>query len=237
MAESSFQSGENFMKPLYKILFFIFVFESPEIFGREACDFEVPDTSYVNKFSTSGGASSGETLTLRYLKQMFGADQKDRAILSAKHPAHIEQNQHSESNIYLGYDHSNSLDEKKSSDMERIWEDDNEREIEVLKMLQNGSVESGDELYYAAVIMQHSNCNKFIKLANDLAKASMEKGNENAKWLYAASLDRYLLGEGKKQKFGTQYNAIDGTILPLDPDTTDAERAKYNVSPKPQVKH
>jgi hypothetical protein len=61
----------------------------------------------------------------------------------------------------------------------------------------------------------------------------METGYSDALWIYAATLDRYLMSLGEPQKFGTQYTQMDGEFkqYPVDPATTDAERARYNVPP------
>ena len=53
-------------------------------------------------------------------------------------------------------------------------------------------------------------------------------------WIYAATLDRYLLSVAEKQKFGTQYTSSDGctfALEPYDPTTTDEARAEYGVPP------
>jgi hypothetical protein len=45
-------------------------------------------------------------------------------------------------------------------------------------------------------------------------------------------MDRYLLSNGKLQKFGTQMvQTIDGrrSLQPVEPTTTDEERLKYGV--------
>jgi hypothetical protein len=70
------------------------------------------------------------------------------------------------------------------------------------------------------------------KLANELADQVVKLGFEDAKWIYAASLDRYLRSIGKPQKFGTQYVSVRGctyTLEPVDPATTDEERVAYHV--------
>lgn len=58
-------------------------------------------------------------------------------------------------------------------------------------------------------------------------------GSNVTKWLYAATLDRYLLSQGKKQKYGTQFIKKGDVweMAPFDNSITDAERAKYFVPP------
>lgn len=64
----------------------------------------------------------------------------------------------------------------------------------------------------------------------------MNTGYEGARWIYAASLDRYFRSIGEPQKFGTQFIVVNGQweLQPYDPVTTDEERKKYNVPPLAQ---
>lgn len=87
--------------------------------------------------------------------------------------------------------------------------------------------------YHAAMVLQHSDKTEHYKLANELCSKAMELGEEKAKWLYAATLDRYLLSSGNKfQKYGTQYQKNDHglwELYPIDPMTTDEIRVQYDV--------
>ncbi|MEO6509229.1 MAG: hypothetical protein ABIO02_04700 [Patescibacteria group bacterium] len=109
---------------------------------------------------------------------------------------------------------------------------DTKRLAEVQMLLEENELHAPDDLYYAAMIFQHGSSVEHFKKANRLAEQSMDLGYEPAKWLYAASLDRALLNEGKPQKFGTQYKITtdrEKEYFPCDPTTTDEERKKYNV--------
>jgi len=76
---------------------------------------------------------------------------------------------------------------------------------------------------------------KIWALAHLLAKSAAEQGRDSARWLAAAALDRYLVYSGKPQKYGTQTVLDPKTEKmvnpPVDPATTDAERAKWHVEP------
>ena len=119
--------------------------------------------------------------------------------------------------------------------------DDRKRQAEISAYLQDGKINSADDLYHAAMIFQHGNCVEHYRLANQLAERAVSKGSKEAKWLYAATLDRYLMKQGKPQKFGTQFVKVGpggvvggvGTwqLYPVDPTTTDEERAQYDVPP------
>lgn len=101
-----------------------------------------------------------------------------------------------------------------------------------LKLIKKRKLNTGEDFYYAAMILQHSSKTEHYKLANELCQKAIELGEERAKWLYAATLDRYLLNSGEKyQKYGTQYmkNENGWYHCPTDPNTTDEERSKFNV--------
>jgi hypothetical protein len=116
---------------------------------------------------------------------------------------------------------------------EELFEADRQRRVEVLGYLEAGQVQTTPNLVQAAFIFQHGNCPEHYLLANRLAQIAMEAGDPEARWIYAATLDRYLMHQGMPQKYGTQYTVVYGRyeLYPVDPATTDAERALYNVPP------
>lgn len=116
-------------------------------------------------------------------------------------------------------------------DWVKVSEADRQRRVEVMAYLENGRLATATDFLQAALIFQHGNCPDHFRLANQLAQRAIELGEENGRWLFAASLDRYYLSIGRRQKFGTQYTIVDGhyELRPFDPNTTDEERAEYNV--------
>ena len=119
-------------------------------------------------------------------------------------------------------------------DWETVSKEDEARRAEVLGYLVEGKITSARALVDASFIFQHGDCPAHYQLANELADKAVQLGSYQARWIYAATLDRYLLSVGKKQKFGTQYSSADGctfVLKPYDSSTTDEERAEYNVPP------
>jgi len=119
-----------------------------------------------------------------------------------------------------------------SIDWERLSEEDRQRRVEVLGYLTHGRLIAPESLYYAAFIFQHGNCPDHYQLAHQLAERALDGGFDQARWIFAATLDRYLLSIGQPQKYGTQFLVQeDGqwVLQPYDPSTTDEERARYNV--------
>ncbi|MBG0785627.1 MAG: hypothetical protein H0S79_11040 [Anaerolineaceae bacterium] len=114
---------------------------------------------------------------------------------------------------------------------DEIIREDTARREEVLEYLRKGQLQTARDLVYAGFIFQHGDCSEHYLLANRLAEIAMDAGYPDAPWLYAASLDRYLMSLGQPQKFGTQYTFVNGAyqLYPVDPATTDEERAEYDV--------
>jgi hypothetical protein len=123
---------------------------------------------------------------------------------------------------------------------------DEVRKQRVLAMLVAGQIRTPESKEFAALILQHSGlafCDGALKatsldnylLAYLLAKSAAEDGRKSALSLAAAALDRFLVFSGKPQKFGTQTVLDPKTdrmvVPPIDPATTDEERARWGVEP------
>lgn len=116
--------------------------------------------------------------------------------------------------------------------LKEVSKRDRDRRFEIKWLLSREKEFDGEDYYHAAMVYQHGDMTNDYKKANLLAKKSMDKGYDPAKWLYAATLDRYLLSQRKSQKYGTQYKRNkDGKyeLLPLDSMITDAQRKELNV--------
>jgi hypothetical protein len=104
----------------------------------------------------------------------------------------------------------------------------------VKELLEVGAVEDAEDLFCAAMVLQHGSSLEDYWQAHELAKASADGGHSPARWLAAAAYDRWLMHQGKPQHFGTQYFSMAGGPLRLwevDPATTDDERAQWDVPP------
>jgi hypothetical protein len=64
---------------------------------------------------------------------------------------------------------------------------------------------SGEDYYFAAFLFQHGEEADDYLFAHILATEAVALGYSRAKWIAAATLDRYLQQIGQKQVFGTQY--------------------------------
>ena len=85
------------------------------------------------------------------------------------------------------------------------------------------------------MVFQHGSDTAAARLANTLAQTSvkLDSTNASAKWLVAASWDRYQMRLGKPQWYGTQFVKDSGGLWQLyEIDTTavtDEMRAQLGV--------
>jgi len=108
----------------------------------------------------------------------------------------------------------------------RMIEGDRARRERARVLLREGGLRTGGDFYHAAFIFQHGSLPEDYLLAHTLAVASAARGNRDAAWIAAATLDRYLQKIGQKQIYGTQYlsgRETGATMEPYDrnlvPDT------------------
>jgi len=80
------------------------------------------------------------------------------------------------------------------------------REKTLRTMLANSQITSGRDFLEAAVIFQHGDNADDCLFAHILSMEAMERGTASARWIAAATLDRYLQYVNQPQVFGTQYN-------------------------------
>ncbi len=119
----------------------------------------------------------------------------------------------------------------------QMRERDAQRRQRVSELLAQGEVSAPDDFFHAALIFQHGETLEEIWQAHELARkaaemgATQSMGPKDSRWLAAAALDRWLMYQGKPQKYGTQF-VPDGKrwrLWDVDPDTSDAERAANHV--------
>lgn len=103
-----------------------------------------------------------------------------------------------------------------------------------VKQLYHGQkLQTGLDYFHAAMILQHSGAADSHLLAHEFCVVAISKGVEEAKWLAAASEDRFLTNSGRLQRFGTQYQ-VDGptgrwSLQEVAPDVEDSLRSALNV--------
>jgi bifunctional DNase/RNase len=110
---------------------------------------------------------------------------------------------------------------------------DSVRLARVKQMCRSQRLSTGMDHYHAAMILQHAHEPDDYLLAHELCIVAVGQGVEQAKWLAAASEDRYLMNIGRPQRFATQYRAEPGgknwDLYLVDPEFSDGMRRAFNV--------
>jgi hypothetical protein len=110
---------------------------------------------------------------------------------------------------------------------------DKVRETRAKELYTANQLKTGADYYYVAMILQHAATPEDYLLAHELCIVAIIKGEERAKWLAAASEDRFLMNIGRPQRFGTQYRT-EGPGGPLrlyqmGEGVSDTLRAAFDV--------
>ena len=113
------------------------------------------------------------------LKQIYDADQKDRQAAAG------------------------------AVDWKVVGPRDAARRKRVRELIDSAALRTGKDFERAALVFQHGEEPDDILFSHVLAVTSLGKGNASARWLAAASLDRYLHKLGRPQVFGTQLTTKD----------------------------
>lgn len=102
-----------------------------------------------------------------------------------------------------------------------------------LAALQASGGPSPADLYHAAGLFQHGDAGADARRAHELASEAARRGHAPARWLAAASYDRWCMYEGRPQRYGTQIvpDGMRYRVWDVEPTTTDAERAELDVPP------
>jgi hypothetical protein len=142
--------------------------------------------------------------------------------------------------------------EKNNEELERLYEEDQsdrkpkdgkaidwlvvlprdkQRLDRVHELYEQSKLITGADYYHVAMVLQHSNWATDHLLAHELCVVAIGKGEERAKWLAAASEDRFLMNIERPQRFATQYRSmgLDGQMLlyKVDDRVTDELRRAF----------
>lgn len=103
----------------------------------------------------------------------------------------------------------------------------------VTDILKSETILSGVDYFNACIIFMHGDCPDDFWQAYKAALESIDQNHNGAKKFAAAAYDRWLMYQGRPQKFGLQYvpDGIGLRLWDVDPETTDDERAEWEVPP------
>ncbi len=119
---------------------------------------------------------------------------------------------------------------------------DADRREEMLEILRAGDLRTSRDFLHAAMIFQHGSDAGDYRLAHGLAvvSAAADPDHRLARWMVAASWDRYMRYRGRPQWYGTQYTlSKDGRRLlaPVDESAvSDEERRLHGIRPLQELR-
>jgi hypothetical protein len=114
-------------------------------------------------------------------------------------------------------------------DWAKVKPRDDARLARTRELYASGALRTAADWFHAALILQHSSEADDYLLAHEMSVAAVVQGEKDARWLAAASEDRFLMKIGRKQRFGTQYEPADEPgkyrLAPTESQVTDELRA------------
>jgi hypothetical protein len=124
-----------------------------------------------------------------------------------------------------------------SREMNAVIQRDLVRQKRVSALYATGCFKTAADYTAAALIYQHGDTSKQYYQAFLWARRAVALGDVQQKKLVAMTLDRYLISLGKKQLFGSQFEASSTTgwcvcLQPVEASFPDAYRAQYLQEPK-----
>jgi hypothetical protein len=132
------------------------------------------------------------------------------------------------------------VEDEKSIDWSVVGKRDAARLARVKELYGGNRLHSGADYFYAAMVLQHSAMAEDYLLAHELCVVAIGKGEERAKWLAAASEDRFLMNIGRPQRFGTQFRSkgpnTPWELYQVDAGVTDELRNAMDVPPLAKAK-
>lgn len=115
---------------------------------------------------------------------------------------------------------------------------DKAREARVKELYATNQLRTGNDYHRAAMVLQHAGKSEDFLLAHEFCVIAIFKGVD-ARWLAAASEDRFLQSIERPQRFGTQSRKMGDSpwsLGEIDSSVTDAHRAEMKVPSLDQAK-
>lgn len=123
--------------------------------------------------------------------------------------------------------------EGKPIDWSVVGPRDKAREARVKALLEAGAIRTGKDYHRGAMVLQHAPRPEDYLLAHEMCVAALALGEREARWLAAASEDRFLMNIDRPQRFGTQFRSTGPDqpfkLYEVDPGVTDDLRRALGV--------
>lgn len=103
----------------------------------------------------------------------------------------------------------------------------------VIDLYAMGAITEGRDNFHAALVLLYGERTSHYDLSRTFAWRAAHDGEMRSWSVYAMAWDRWLISQGKPQRFGTQIIKQKGrwTLGEIDPALNDRERAMYGVLP------
>jgi hypothetical protein len=146
--------------------------------------------------------------------ELFLRPQFTRSV-SAQPAATADKNNEGLARLYEEDQSDRMPKDGKAIDWAVVAPRDKKRLNRVREVYEESKLITGADYYHVAMVLQHSNKASDHLLAHELCVVAIGKGEERAKWLAAASEDRFLMNIDRPQRFATQYRStgLDGPML------------------------
>ena len=82
---------------------------------------------------------------------------------------------------------------------------DRQREARVKALYRAGDLRTGKDYYRAAMVLQHASEPEDNLVAHEFCVVALAKGERSARWLAAATEDRFLIRMRRPQRFGAEF--------------------------------
>jgi hypothetical protein len=158
------------------------------------------------------------------------------SLLASPAPAHAAAAQAPKDNAEVTRLHDQDQADRagpddKAIDWSVVGPRDKARLMRVKEMYVQNLMQTANDFYHAAIILQHGDDPDDFLLAHEFCVVAISKGknDRDARWLAASSEDRFLMNIGRPQRFGTQFRSDGGGPIHLyevGPGVTDETR-KY----------
>lgn len=121
----------------------------------------------------------------------------------------------------------------KAIDWTSVGPRDWEREARVKALSEAGDLRTGKDYHRTAMVLQHASKPEDYLPAHEFCVVALAKGERDARWLAAATEDRFLMVIGRPQRFGTQDRST-GPDKPVkhyevEPGVADGRRRELGV--------
>ncbi len=123
--------------------------------------------------------------------------------------------------------------EGKAIDWSVVGPRDKQRRARIYALYDAGELRTGKDFQRAAMVLQHAEKPDEYLLAHEFCVVALSKGERDARWLAAATQDRFLMNIKRPQRFGTQYRssgpAARLTLYEVGKGVTDGLRGELGV--------